>query len=56
MIVIGENVVMLYERWKKKLQHDLFDIGSARTYVVEELMNLLNLKPIEEETFSVYYF
>ena len=34
----------------------LFDTGSRRSYVTEEVVNSLKLKPIEEQTFSIYAF
>ena len=34
----------------------LFDTGSARTYITEELPKVLKAKPIEQQTFSVFSF
>ena len=34
----------------------LFDTGSTRSYATEEVANSLKLKPIEEQTFSIYAF
>ena len=34
----------------------LFDTGSTRSYVTEEVANSSKLKPIEEQTFSIYAF
>ena len=34
----------------------IFDTGSTRTYVTEELAKILKAKPAELQTFSVYLF
>ena len=34
----------------------LFDIRSTKSYATEDVANSLKLKPIEEETFSIYAF
>ena len=34
----------------------LFDAGSARTYITEELPKVLKAKSIEQQTFSVFSF
>ena len=34
----------------------LFDTGSTRSYVTEDVANSLKLKSIEEQTFSIYAF
>ena len=41
---------------KTNTSRALFDTGSTRTYITEELVNSLKLKPIEEHTFSIYAF
>ena len=62
MIAIGEKVIMQTALMTIKgndsivTMRALFDTGSTRSYVLEEVANLLKLKPIEEQTFSIYSF
>ena len=62
LVAIGENVVMqtalvtIKGDNKTNTSRALFDTGSTRTYITEELVNSLKLKPIEEHTFSIYAF
>ena len=62
MIAIGEKVIMqtalmtINSNDSAVTSRALFDTGSTRTYVTEEVANWLKLKPIEEQTFSIYAF
>ena len=62
MIAIGEKVIMQTALMAIKgndsivTTRALFDTGSTRSYVTEEVTNSLKLKPIEEQTFSIYAF
>ena len=62
MVAIGEKVVMqtamvtMQGENRTATARALFYTGSTRTYITEELMNTLKLKPIEEHTFSIYSF
>ena len=62
LVAIGENVVMqtalvtMKGDNKTNTSRALFDTGSTRTYITEELVNSLKLKPIEKHTFSIYAF
>ena len=62
MIAIGEKVIMQTALMTIKgndstfTTRALFNTGSTRSYVTEEVANSLKLKPIEEETFSIYAF
>ena len=59
MIGIGEKVIMQTALMSLKSNDSivttraLFDTESTRSYVTEEVANLLMLKPIEEQTFSI---
>ena len=60
MIAIGEKVIMQTALMTTKgndsivTNRALFDTGSTRSYVTGEVAN--SLKPIEEQTFSIYAF
>ena len=62
MVAIGEKVVIqtalvnLQGENKTMMTRALLDTGSKRTYITEGLMNSLKLKPIEEQTFTIYSF
>ena len=62
MIAIGEKVIMQTALMAIKgndsivTTRALFDTGSTRSYVTEEVANSLKFKPIEEQTFSIYAF
>ena len=62
MIAVGEKVIMQTALMTIKgndsivTTRALFDTGSTRSYVTGEVANSLKLKPIEEQTFSIYAF
>ena len=62
MIAIGRKMIMQTALMTIKgndsivTTRALFDTGSTRSYVMEEVTNSLKLKPIEEQTFSIYAF
>ena len=59
MIAIGEKLIMQTALMTIKVNESivtLFDTGSTRSYVMEEVANSFKLKPIEEQTFSIYAF
>ena len=62
MIAIGEKVIMQTALMAIKgndsivTTRALFNTGNTRSYVTEEVANSLKLKPIEEQTFSIYAF
>ena len=62
MIAIGEKVIMQTALMTIKGSYSilttraLFDTGSRRNYVTEEVAISFKLKPIEEQTFSIYAF
>ena len=62
MIAIGEKVIMqtvlmtIKDNGSIVTTRAIFDTGSTRSYVAEEVANSLKLKPIEEQTFSIYAF
>ena len=59
MIAIGEKVIMQTALMTIKgndstfTTRALFNTGSTRSYVTEEVANSLKLKPIEEQTFLI---
>ena len=60
---MGERVVMMQTALvsvgcndKFQKTRALFDTGSTRTYVTEELAKIVKEKPVEQQTFSVYSF
>ena len=62
MIAIGQKVTMQTALMTIKgndsivTTQALFDTGSTRSYVTEDVANSLKLKSIEEQTFSIYAF
>ena len=62
MTAIGEKVIMQTALMTIKgndsidTTRALFDTGRTRSFVTEEVSNSLKLKPIEEQTFSIYAF
>ena len=62
MIAIREKVIMQTALMTIKgndsivTTRALFDIGSTRSYVTEDVANSLKLKSIVEQTFSIYAF
>ena len=62
MMAIGEKVIMQTALMTIKVNDSivttraLFNTGSTRSYFTEDVANSLKLKPIEEQTFSIYVF
>ena len=64
MLSMGEHVVMQTalvealptDESKSEVTRILMDTGSSRTYITEDIVNRLGLKPLENDKLSVYTF